>query len=375
MGMLEISIGDGKKARRVVNFDRSPIRLGRGPANDVIVDAPWVSGEHGLISFENDRIFYRDLNSRNGTWIDSENGRRVAPQGQTAPLAEGEWICLGVSESDPARDVVLKLSLIRGSRGVDAPPPPSSPGLRTAIMQDDQAAQFVAIANQRALPQGPTPVSLLPTPPTGPQVFGHIPARTPPVGSVDNFNHANAQAARSVNENSILRSLLPAGTNDADQVRVMIGLTIICQTLAQGFIELRRSHEAFAREVGVRPVGGHTRIGEMKTASDLVRFLVGDGTPRLDHIAEVTQLFNDLALHDVALLSGIREGVKSLLAKMDPGGDFKEAETERGGRRLFENRFERYVDFYKEQTEDDGHSVIFGSEFAAAYGNVKGPKK
>src|SRR5512144_595354 len=66
---------------------RSPIRVGRDPACELVLDAPFVSGRHGLLQFDDDQVWYTDLGSRNGTVL---AGAALAAGVATALVAGSE---------------------------------------------------------------------------------------------------------------------------------------------------------------------------------------------------------------------------------------------------------------------------------------------
>jgi pSer/pThr/pTyr-binding forkhead associated (FHA) protein len=63
--------------------------LGRATSNAVIIDAPFASAEHALLSHRNDRWWLEDLGSRNGTQL---NGERL-----TSPtiVVSGDQVGIG----------------------------------------------------------------------------------------------------------------------------------------------------------------------------------------------------------------------------------------------------------------------------------------
>lgn len=63
--------------------------LGRGPSNTVMLDVPFASSEHALLSRRDDRWWLEDMNSKNGTLL---NGQRL-----TAPaiLVTGDEVGIG----------------------------------------------------------------------------------------------------------------------------------------------------------------------------------------------------------------------------------------------------------------------------------------
>ncbi len=58
-------------------FDRSPIRVGRSPRNDLCLPQRFVSAWHGRIDFDGARVSYTDLGSTNGTLL---NGSPLDPR-------------------------------------------------------------------------------------------------------------------------------------------------------------------------------------------------------------------------------------------------------------------------------------------------------
>lgn len=78
LSFLEVLEGDGVHARH--RLERFPVAVGRGYANDVILDDPKVSASHLRIErTEEGRLVLRDLGSRNGTF-------RVEPWARLAEL-------------------------------------------------------------------------------------------------------------------------------------------------------------------------------------------------------------------------------------------------------------------------------------------------
>jgi len=64
-------------------------RLGRAPTNTVIIEDPFASAEHALLTFRNGRWWLEDLGSRNGTLL---NGERL---NTAAIVSTGDVIGIG----------------------------------------------------------------------------------------------------------------------------------------------------------------------------------------------------------------------------------------------------------------------------------------
>ena len=66
--------------------------FGRRKTNDVIFSDISISGEHGFITVENDKVYVMDNNSTNGTYI---NGKRI---NEKTEISSGDIITLGQME-------------------------------------------------------------------------------------------------------------------------------------------------------------------------------------------------------------------------------------------------------------------------------------
>jgi len=97
--------------QREIVLEGPEITLGRALDNDVVLDHPTVSRRHARISLRHGRPVLRDLNSRNGTFV---NGQRV----EECVLRDGDRLALG-----EARIVIKE---IRSATG-HAPPVQSTP--------------------------------------------------------------------------------------------------------------------------------------------------------------------------------------------------------------------------------------------------------
>jgi hypothetical protein len=77
-------------------------------------------------------------------------------------------------------------------------------------------------------------------------------------------------------------------------------------------------------------------------------------------------------IHEVALLSGVKAGVRQLINELDPEVGYARSDEGRGGPGLFDRSLKRYRDFFKAAIEDDGQAIVFGPEFARAYASALG---
>jgi pSer/pThr/pTyr-binding forkhead associated (FHA) protein len=64
---------EGPAAPKSFVLDHRLTTVGRGEANDIVLDGPQVSKRHALLSIRGDgEVLLEDLNSRNGVWVDEE---------------------------------------------------------------------------------------------------------------------------------------------------------------------------------------------------------------------------------------------------------------------------------------------------------------
>jgi hypothetical protein len=51
-------------------FERSPVHIGRGPRNELLIDHAFISHQHGVLHFDGSGVDYIDLGSTNGSYLD-----------------------------------------------------------------------------------------------------------------------------------------------------------------------------------------------------------------------------------------------------------------------------------------------------------------
>jgi predicted component of type VI protein secretion system len=79
-----------------------------------------------------------------------------------------------------------------------------------------------------------------------------------------------------------------------------------------------------------------------------------------------------MGIHDVALMEGITQSVRGLLAKLDPNTlDVKTTSSLFSGGKA-KTRWNEYAEQFANLLSEDAalHAEIFGEEFAAAYASV-----
>jgi type VI secretion system protein len=154
---------------------------------------------------------------------------------------------------------------------------------------------------------------------------------------------------------------------EADTERFLEHLAEVLETFGRAFIELRQGHDQFGQQMAVPVTNDQNPLTRMRSTREILRYLldfkVTDGTSR---VQELMGGFVDVMIHQIALLNGMREGVKGLLQRLSP-----EVLNTGGGIWPFNlsKRWERYAEQHRAFLEEEREltAVLFGPEFAKAY--------
>ena len=84
----------GSSTEQQYEFDESPVRIGRNPINNIVLDEDCVSGWHGIVRFDQRAAYYSDLGSTNGTLL---GGARL-PKSIATPIREPIRLTISVFE-------------------------------------------------------------------------------------------------------------------------------------------------------------------------------------------------------------------------------------------------------------------------------------
>ena len=315
-------------------FDQSPVRIGRNPLNNVVLEGSFVSGWHGIIRFDATGTYYFDLGSTNGTTLD---GKRL--QKNTAiPVLQTTRFNIWMFE-------LIVTPCVPGMLGA-APQTPASPGSVPGAGRTTDVFQVVAPQHLSAHGQG-APARIVPIGGAPPPSLTGAPARSP----------STVPVAR------------PTGEQPQDR---LIRCLRIIGAFCDAFMGLKKGYEQFGSEVGVRPLTGTTPLHRARTSQELIEYLLD---PAIDPDAcarDLNAVFADMGIHDVALMEGISQSVRGLLAKLDPNAlDLKMGAGLWSGSKA-KAKWNTYVETFNGLLGEDAalHAEIFGEEFASAYASV-----
>jgi type VI secretion system protein ImpI len=379
-------------------FERFPVRIGRNQLNDLQIDRPYVSQFHAAIDLRERQILIRDLGSTNGTL---HQGRRLvrdqpvdvtaAPEINIGPIVMRISLVEAQAKKTGAAETGNVLDLNDATGGAAARPKPIPPGGEDPFVR--QVVQYIEA--YRAAWGAVYRV-----------IYDHL-TRLPPEMRTNYIKRLGMEHPSVVLENDfqkiaqyygvdprslgemtppqaalaalgeLSRTLVPDARPPEDVAGIVSFVRHVRDSLEvflKCFCSLRDGYKEF--ETGVlardRESMATDKVATAKDAKELAAILVGPGAvPEATH--QVNDLFVDVMSHQVALLNGVMEGVKSLLVQLSPKSI--EEEFDRRGKKsgLFSSKYEALWKFYEERHGDySGEDkqtflIIFGPQFSKAY--------
>jgi hypothetical protein len=154
-----------------------------------------------------------------------------------------------------------------------------------------------------------------------------------------------------------------------EQAAFLARVAEILQTSAQAFIEIRNVQSRFGEEMGVRTIREYTPLHGAADARGVLDYLLDWRRGGPERNAQLSAVYSDFMLHQVALINGVVEGVQGLLDQFRP----QEIERGVGGLNKAGSAWKKYAERYAEMIEERGiAALVFGPEFARAYSEVGG---
>lgn len=383
-------------------FERFPVRIGRNQLNDLQIDRPYVSQFHAAIDIRDRQLFIRDLGSTNGTVYQGHRLVRDQPVDVTA-VPE---VSIG--------PIVLRLQLVEAQEKKAAA---QESGNVLDMNEGAGANAAAALQRQKPIPPGGEDPFIRQVVPyieayraawgaVYRVVYDHL-TRLPPELRV-NYIKRLGQEHQNVNLEAdfqkiaqyygvdprqlgdmsppqaalaaiteLSRALVPTGRPPEDVTQIVTFARRMRDTMEvflKCFCSLRDGYQEF--ETGVlakdRESVTSDQVAGAKDAKELGAVLLGP-TAAPEATRQVNDLFVDVMSHQVALLNGVMEGVKTLLHQLSPKAI--EEDFERKGKKagLFSNKYEALWKFYEDRHGDySGEDkqtflIIFGPQFSKAY--------
>jgi len=332
--LIQILLRDPRSGtERKYEFDQSPVRIGRNPLNNIVLEGNFVSGWHGIIRFDNTGTFYFDLGSTNGTCLD---GKKL-PKNTAIPVLQ------------PTRFTIwmFELMVIPGQSAAQSVSQPPAIGTTAGGSRSTTEVYAAGAVPQTSSQPHSSPSRVV-------SVGGRSPTPPPPTGSTSRPPSNPPASAAAPVPDRLIRCLRIIGA------------------FSEAFVGLKKGYEQFGAEVGVRPLTGTTPLHRARTSQEIVEYLLNASVDPDVCARDLNAVFADMGIHDVALMEGITQSVRGLLAKLDPNTlDVKTTSSLFSGGKA-RTRWNEYVEQFGNLMAEDAalHAEIFGEEFAAAYASV-----
>jgi type VI secretion system protein ImpI len=359
---------DRRGERRSKIFATEGGTIGRVPGNDWVLADQCVSSRHAAIQYADGQFYVIDTNSSNGVFLNGPSFR--LEQGRPYPINTGDRLLIdpfdihvAVIESAAAQE--------EASADMSAPetlnvsrPAPSAPS-RTPAVASDPFAVEEEVAFVGTVPKAPPPQpqsSRAPAPPPG---------ASAPVASGPGAGRAQLDFA------ALLTAAGLQGVPETPDLSGSFGS--ILKVVVDGLRDVLRAREELKEQFRLRITSVAARENNpikfsANTEDALHNLLVRHNPAYLEPVAAFESAFDDLRIHQMAMLAGLRAGYQAMVTAFDP--DTLEEKFERYVRRggiLGASAKPRYWDLYREVFEettgdpDDSFRTLFGTAFSKAY--------
>jgi type VI secretion system protein ImpI len=396
-------------------FPRLPVRIGRNVLNDLQLDHNFVSQFHAVLELQNNRLMLRDLGSTNGTVL--ADSMRVPPNQLVDLSAHGFGFSI----------LALTFQTYTADTAVSAPESRRRPMGVTSMLKAPPAELLAALAPGRAGPElGPHQTlyanyrmawtALIKSlsqaaagldPETRRAFLQRASAEFPGMAGEPDFQHLAAQLgvagiAPPASAGASLEAVALQGLKEISAecmpdrpppespesiVQFLGNLQETLEVFFKCFIPLRDGHKQFEADLAVGRGGRITSSGNdpqqavqtAKSVEQLAKALLDYRSSTTEAARSVESTFADVMIHQVAMLNGVMRGVKSLLSELSPESIERAAEDPRNrsglgiGPYRFKSLWGLYQKRYQDLADEDKQvfSLLFGSEFALAYGQFR----
>lgn len=415
-GVRTTNTKNGSSLERL--FPQLPIRIGRNSQNDFVLDLPFISEFHAVIDQHENQVFLQDLGSTNGIFLPS--GERLKAN-ERVPLSQIGFKFAILHMLFTVRSTAAEQPGAAPEPGAIAPPA-AVPPLPHAAAQLHQTPGG-PLQHTPAPNQGPSPAELqgaydhyrkawsqlmgqihsslggLPAE----QQIAHLQGLSRPMPAllqepdfqrlaaslgapIPNTNHqtsrVEAAALRGVTE--LASQLIPTQPppETLDELNLFLAkLKELLGVFLRGFIPLRDGRNKFLEEINLRQSAelqsAQRLVLQAETPEQLASALLNWRAPLDNGCASVERSLSELMLHQVGMINGVMQGVKTLLGELSPQTverllDAPSSSKARGiavGPFRFKSLWQLYEERYGDLASEEKQvfSIIFGEAFSAAY--------
>ncbi len=396
-----------------VPFAKSPVRIGRNPLNDLPLEHPMVSQWHGSLRFDRESVWLMDLGSTNGTLF---NGSPLSPRHEVM-LSPRDVVTMGplrVSFSlvDMAPKQVRQMQ--RLASGEPLPSENTTMFFRPQVLVAEREERHTMMMNPSEMPvdiralrqaiEKTTPAykafleawgeverqleaRLATQAPkdrkfTAETLAMELPAITAMPGWFELLERLEIpNDGTSVDARRWLARLqptpLPSQTTPFVAMERVGGLL---ETFTASFAAMRRGLHQFGDDMGLRLFGEDEFDGK-EDAQQVMSVLLNWSIDSEDSIEILKRGFADLAIHQVAVIQGVVEGVREMLSGLDPAASPSTALATPKKPSFLDSlpligparSWKRFRQSHRALLEEDRFTrEIFGRAFARAYFRFRG---
>jgi type VI secretion system protein len=193
------------------------------------------------------------------------------------------------------------------------------------------------------------------------------PAPTPAPAPVTSAGAGEAEGAAQKLLGRFARSYVPkaAQPGPGDAEKLLERVADVLETCAKMFVEFRKGHGQFAEHMAVRTQRQDTPLERAQDGREVLAYVLEwreGGHARVDELKEG---FKQFMVHEIALLQGLRAGVKELLDSLSP-----DKVSESAGSSLLGavGKWKRYQEIFEDLAEEQTMTrKLFGGAFWRAY--------
>lgn len=171
---------------------------------------------------------------------------------------------------------------------------------------------------------------------------------------------------------SALLTEVPPPSNPSEVEWFLTRVEEVLRANAKAFVDLRNVQEQFGNEMGVQAIQVYSPLHAACTVEAVLNYLLDWRSGGSHRTQEMANTYSDMVQHQVALINGVMQGVRSTLHRLDPH------EIEREVTAPWPTRagavWKLYMERYRALTEIDKNLVeaVFGPEFVQTYAEVGG---
>jgi type VI secretion system protein len=196
---------------------------------------------------------------------------------------------------------------------------------------------------------------------------------------------SKADAAARELLNQFVRSYVPnaPSLDSKKELRAFLErLADVLEAFGNAFVELRRGHDQFGRQMAVPTASEVTPLHGSKNNGDVLKYVL-DWRQGADRVQELMGGFVDVMIHQIALLSGMQQGVRGLFMKLGVEELERRVKDRQAGGLLAKlglNKsdalWQAFLERHRELLEDEQEmtKALFGPEFARAYVAIVGER-